>query len=119
MSKLILTALIAVSAATNAGAAPVPGTETVIPFVNSRGVLDWQAAGDRSLYVRGYNGHWYLVRTMNVCPHLRDAVTLGFRASGIDQLDRHGAIIAEGEHCPVDSVTVAAAPPPAGHPRRR
>jgi len=108
-----------VLAAAVAGAAPpAPGAETVIPFVNSGGVLDWQAAGDRSLYVRGYNGRWYLVRTMNVCPHLRDAVTLGFRASGIDQLDRHGAIIAEGEHCPVDSV-IAAAPPPSRHPHRR
>ena len=112
MSIFALSALLAV-----ATSAP-PGPETNIPFVRSRGVLDWQAAGDDSLYVRGYNGRWYYVRTSNRCVRLRDALTIGFAASGSDQLDRFGAIVAQGMRCPVASVTFAAAPP-AKHPHRR
>lgn len=100
-----------------AAAPPPPGKETVIPFVGSRGVLDWQAAGDRSLYIRGYDGRWYFVRTTNDCPGLRDALTLGFAVSANDQLDRYGAILAQGMRCPVASVTYAAAPPPKKHRR--
>jgi hypothetical protein len=90
---------------------PAPGAETAIPFVSRQGILDWQAAGDSSLYVRGYNGRWYLVRTMNLCPRLRDSVTLGFVTSALDQLDRHGAIRVQGETCPVESVVESPAPP--------
>src|SRR5579875_2804432 len=92
-----------------AAASPPPGgKEAVIPFVSSRGVLDWQAATDNSLYIRGYDGHWYFVRTMNDCPRLRDALTLGFAVSANDQLDRYGAILAQGMRCPIASVTYAA-----------
>jgi hypothetical protein len=113
MPMFVLPALLAAAAV-----APPPGEETVIPFVRSRGVLDWRADGDDSLYVRGYNGRWYYVRTMNPCPRLRDALTLGFVATGSDQLDRYSAILAQGMRCPVASVTYAAAPPPK-HPHRR
>jgi hypothetical protein len=98
---------------------PTPGAETAIPFVSRRGILDWQAAGDSSLYVRGYNGRWYWVRTMGACPRLVDAVSLGFVTSALDQLDRHGAILAQGERCPVESVTLAATPPPDRHRHRQ
>jgi hypothetical protein len=110
---------IPILAALLAAAAPPAGAETAIPFVRSQGILDWQAAGDDGLYVRGYDGRWYLVRTTNRCPRLVDAVTLGFVESAIDQLDRHGAILAQGERCPIASVTLAAAPPPSKRPHRR
>ncbi|HEX5182786.1 MAG TPA: DUF6491 family protein [Allosphingosinicella sp.] len=100
------------AAAAAAPPPPAPGRETVIPFVHSRGVLDWKAAGDDSLYIRGYDGRWYYVRTSDRCPRLADALTLGFVVSANDQLDRYGAILAQGMRCPIASVTFAAAPPP-------
>ena len=102
----ILPALMA--AATPSAIAP---KETAIPFVGSQGVLDWRAAGDDTLYVRGYDGRWYFVRTMGPCPRLRDALSLGFGTSALGQLDRHGTILAQGSLCPVDSVTLTNAPP--------
>lgn len=105
-------ALSALLAAASAAPPLAPGKQTVIPFVHSRGVLDWQAAGDDSLYIRGYNGRWYYVRTSNRCPRLADALSLGFVVSANDQLDRYGAILAQGMRCPIASVTFAAAPPP-------
>jgi hypothetical protein len=97
---------------------PMPGAETAIPFVSRQGILDWQAAGDSSLYVRGYNGRWYMVRTMGVCPRLRGSVTLGFVTSAIDQLDRHGAILVQGDRCAVESVVESPAPPDRHRHRR-
>jgi hypothetical protein len=115
MPMIALSALLAAASA----APPLPtGKETAIPFVHSRGVLDWRAAGDDSLYVRGYDGRWYFVRTMNQCPRLRDALTLGFVVSANDQLDRYGAILVQGMRCPIAGVTYAAAPPPK-KPRHR
>ncbi|MBV8839762.1 MAG: hypothetical protein JO000_24780 [Alphaproteobacteria bacterium] len=101
-----------------AGTTPPESRETNIPFVRSRGVLDWQTSGDDSLYIRGYNGRWYYVRTTNRCPRLRDALILGFVVSAGDRLDRFGAIIAQGMRCPIASVTFAASPP-RGHGHRR
>ena len=64
-----------------------------------------------TLYVRGGNGDWYLVRTTNRCSRLRSALGLGFQTSALDQLDRHGAILVEGVRCPVASVTRSSGPP--------
>jgi hypothetical protein len=110
MNLAILPALIAAAATASPA---TPPKEAVIPFVASQGVLDWQAAAsDDALYVRGYDGRWYFVRTMGPCPRVRDALNLGFATSALGQLDRHGAILAQGSRCPVDSVTLAASPPP-------
>lgn len=85
--------------------------ETAIPFVRTNGILDWRAAGDGALYIRGNSGGWYFVRTMSPCTRLQTAITLGFVTSVGDQLDRYGAILAEGQRCPIASV-VRSGPPP-------
>jgi hypothetical protein len=77
-----------------------PSGETAIPFVSGNGIAEWKVAGDDALYIKAINGDWYHVRTMGRCPRLRTALSLGFVTSGIDQLDRHGAIIAEGSAAP-------------------
>jgi Family of unknown function (DUF6491) len=86
--------------------------ETAIPFVRSDGIQEWKAASDDSLWILGGNGRWYLVRTMGSCPRLKTAQKLGFRTSAGDQLDRFGAIYAEGMRCTVESVTRSDPPPP-------
>ena len=101
------------AAAACATAAPVEvsGNETAIPFVSSIGSVEWRHEGDRAAYVRGGNGQWYLVRTTNRCTRLRSASALGFQTSALDQLDRHGALLVEGQRCPVASVTLSEGPP--------
>lgn len=90
---------------------PAAAGETAIPFVRSNGILDWRAAGDEALYIRGNSGDWYFVRTMSPCTRLKTALTLGFVTSAGDQLDRYGAILAEGQRCQIESV-VRSDPPP-------
>lgn len=111
--SLRLLAGIASLAALGACATPQAGVEgeTAIPFVSTNGIVDWRAAADDALYIRGVTGDWYLVRTMGPCPRLRTAISLGFVTRGIDQLDRGGSIIAQGQTCPVASVRRSAPPP--------
>jgi hypothetical protein len=93
------------------GAAPVSG-QSGVPFVSSTGVIEWRVQDDRTLYVQAVTNRWYLVRTMNICSRMRTATTLGFvTARGTDELDRDGAILAEGQRCPIESVTRSEEPP--------
>ncbi len=105
-------ALVACSAA-DTEVRSAQGAETAIPFVRTNGILEWRAAGDEALYIRSNSGGWYFVRTMSPCTRLKTAITLGFITSAGDQLDRYGAILAEGQRCPIKSVVRSGAPPEA------
>lgn len=110
-AKLSLIALAALAGcATAAPDGPAAG-ETSIPYVASNGIAEWQAEGDEALYIKDVMGQWYHVRTMGTCSRLRTAISLGFVTSALDHLDRHGAIIAEGQRCPLASVTRSGGPP--------
>ncbi|HEX8483643.1 MAG TPA: DUF6491 family protein [Allosphingosinicella sp.] len=85
--------------------------ETVIPFMSSLNAVEWKAASDDSLYVRGPRGDWYFIRTMNRCSRLRSSPGIGFQTSTLDQLDRHGAILVQGVRCPIESITRSDGPP--------
>ena len=87
-----------------------PDGETAIPFASSNGIADWQVAADNLVYIKAINGDWFLVRTIADCPRLHTARALGF-VTRSGQLDRHGAILAEGDRCAVDSVVQSGAPP--------
>lgn len=95
------------------GGVPTAAGESAIPFVSSTGVIEWRVVDERSLYVQAVTGQWYVVRTMGNCGRLRTAVSLGFvTAPGIDELDRFGAILAEGRRCQIESVVRSTPPPP-------
>ena len=82
-----------------------PATEeSYVPNVRSEGVAEWEADGDRGLYIMSQDGAWYHARTAAPCPRLRTAVSLGFETRGPDRLDRYGTVIAEGWRCPLISV---------------
>ncbi|HEX8512014.1 MAG TPA: hypothetical protein VF688_02785, partial [Allosphingosinicella sp.] len=88
------------AAAAPAGAKETAG-ETVIPFISSLNAVEWKAASDDSLYLRGPRGDWYFIRTMNRCTRLRTSRGIGFQTSTLGQLDRHSAILVQGVRCPV------------------
>ncbi len=85
--------------------------ETVIPFMSSLNAVEWKAASDDSLYLRGPRGDWYFIRTMNRCNRLRSSAAIGFQTSARDQLDRHGAILVQGVRCPIESIAHSDGPP--------
>ena len=108
-TPIFLAALAALSACATGVRA---GGETAIPFVSSDGITDFRAAGDDALYIKAIGGDWYYVRTSGPCNRLIDATSLGFVTTGGDQLDRFGAIVAQGVRCPVASVVRSPGPPP-------
>lgn len=93
------------------------GRERVIPFVSSMSNIEWERASDDSLYLRGPNGRWYFVRTTNDCSRLAASLGIGLETAGLDQLDRHGAILVQGQRCPIGSITASDGPP--RPPRRK
>jgi hypothetical protein len=106
-----LLAALALGVSASCAAAEVTSEETVIPFVSSIAAVEWKRISDDSVYLRGGRGEWYIVRTSNNCTRLRTSLALGFETSALDQLDRHGALLVQGQRCPVASVTRSGAPP--------
>jgi len=98
-------------AAGAAAAAPGEGTTEIrIPFINTMSNVEWKAASDDSLYLRGPKGDWYFVRTANRCARLLVARGIGFQTHA-GQLDRNGAIMVQGVRCPVESIARSEGPP--------
>ncbi len=111
MRTTLTTMLACLAAPASAASAAERTGETVIPFMSSLVSVEWKAASDDSLYLRGPRGDWYFIRTMNRCSRLRSSPGIGFQTSARDQLDRHGAILVQGVRCPVESITRSDGPP--------
>ncbi len=91
--------------------AVAPSRETSIIDAASDGIVEWKADEDRGLYLRALDGGWYYARMANRCPRLKVATRLGFQTAPDGQLDRYGAVYAEGWRCQIDSLTRSAPPP--------
>src|SRR5262245_6835261 len=84
--------------------------EVRIPRMNA--FLEWVADGHQGVFIRADTGRWYYARTQSPCPRLRPSIALSFYAPN-NELDRFGALRAEGWRCPLVSVTES--DPPPGH----
>ncbi len=108
MMKSLFLAAAAIFAAGHAAAQtaqePTPAPEVSIPFASKDGIQQWKADGTKGVYIQG-SGGWYYARTMGDCPRLPTAITIAFETSAADQLDKYGAIHAEGWRCQLQSVT--------------
>ncbi|HEY0115581.1 MAG TPA: DUF6491 family protein [Allosphingosinicella sp.] len=112
MSLLLAAALgLALQPAGAATPAAPDAQETAVPDAGRDGILEWKADGDRALYLRSLTGGWYYARTANRCSRLNSASSLRFLTRGSRDLDRYGAVIAEGWRCPLVSVTRSGPPP--------
>lgn len=111
MSTTLTSILIGLAAAAAPANVADRNGETVIPFMDSLNAVEWKAASDDSLYLRGPRGDWYFIRTSNRCSRLRSSPAIGFQTSALGQLDRHGAILVQGVRCPVESIERSDGPP--------
>jgi hypothetical protein len=105
-----LSALLLVGCAGNSPPDVRPAGETNIASVSR--MLEWRRGREDLLYIRSLTGRWYSVQLDGRCGRLATADTLGFETSALGQLDRFGAIVAQGERCPIRSVTRIESPPP-------
>ena len=88
------------------------GVDARVPFLNHHGVRDWRADGREGLYVMDARRQWYRATLMGPCNNLPFAQTIGFDSGAMDVLDRHAAIIVDGERCQFSSFVTSNPPPP-------
>jgi hypothetical protein len=110
MRTLLSLTFLGLATAATAGAPNGEAREIRIPFINSMSNVEWKAASDDSLYLRGPKGDWYFVRTTNRCTRLLVSRGIGFQTAA-GQLDRHSAIMVQGVRCPVASIVRSDGPP--------
>jgi hypothetical protein len=115
MSRFVILCAAAIAAIGSAGlsaAADMPkAAEARIPFVNHRGIYDWQAIDRTTLYVQDAHKHWYRATLIGDCTDLPFAQTIGFDTGPDDTLDRFSSIIVRGQRCPLTSLVASEAPP--------
>lgn len=117
---VLLLALLATPSLAASDAPPRPRAEEVsIPFVTHRGAIrTFEAVDDSLLYLQDRRGRWYRLELGGSCFGLRWANRIGYDTRGGLSLDRFGAILVEGERCPIVSL-VRSDPPPRRHAKKK
>lgn len=88
-----------------------PPKEAAIPFVRFGNVNDFEADGDSAVWLQARNRQWYHAELWGPCQNLPFVQGIGVEARGVDQLDRFGALIVDGQRCQIRSLTKSAPPP--------
>ena len=113
---LAAAALAAAAVAGSAEPAPKAATakpqEASIPFANEGGIRDWQADGDRGIWVQDNHRRWYYGRFMAPCTGLQFVYAVRFKTGPAGELDRFGAVRARDTgNCTFASFTASDGPP--------
>src|SRR5687767_1429461 len=101
-----------------AAAAPAPATpprpeaeQVSIPFAtHPRAIRNFEAASDDVIYLQDRNRRWYRAE-VGYCFGLKWATAIGYDTRGGLSLDRFGAVLVDGERCPILSLTRSEGPP--------
>lgn len=87
------------------------GVEASIPFADSVGIRNFEADGDRALWIEDQHRQWYRAELMGPCFGLDHALKIGFVTRGVNTLDKFGQIVVDGAKCQISSLTTSAGPP--------
>jgi hypothetical protein len=115
MRKIVIAKLLVLAAASLSPAAALaqaegPPPEARVPDMAR--FIETVRDGEQGVYIRAYNGRWYYARTQSECPRLGYGNgRLSFRTAPNGDLDRHGAVVADGWRCQLASV-IESGPPP-------
>lgn len=91
---------------------PEYGVEARIAFANSGGIRNFEANGDRGLWIEDRQRRWHYARIIGPCHDLGHATGLSFDTRGTPALDRFGGVVVRGDYCPFDSLVTAEKPLP-------
>ncbi|HEY0131669.1 MAG TPA: DUF6491 family protein [Allosphingosinicella sp.] len=108
----ILLPLLAAAVAAPAIAAPAPRpAEVSIPFANHRhAIRNFEAPNDQIVYLEDRQRRWYRA-DLGHCVGLKWAHSIGYDTRGSINLDSFGAILVDGQRCPIVSLTRSEGPP--------
>ena len=89
------------------------GKETSIPFIGTIGLYNFEADGDRGVWLQDQQRRWYYATVLGPCTDLPFAYRIGVdtRFNGT-QLDRTGTLLVDRQHCPLTSLVASNGPPP-------
>lgn len=88
------------------------GVEASIPFANHGGIRNFEANGDRGIWIEDRQRRWYYARLIGPCQNLGHANGLAFDTRGSASLDKFGGVIVEREFCQFESLVTAEKPLP-------
>ena len=88
------------------------GVEASIPFADTVGIRNFEADGDKALWIEDNHRQWYRAELMSPCWDLEKALKIGFvPRGGGGSLDKFGEIRVEGATCQLTSLKTSAPPP--------
>jgi hypothetical protein len=114
MASAMKTALILLAAAAAAPALAEPPAgreEASIPFANHQhAIRNFEAPSDEIVYLQDRQRRWYRA-DVGYCFGLKWALAIGYDTRGGISLDSFGAILVDGQRCPIVSLTRSDGPP--------
>lgn len=93
------------------------GVETGISFPSDSTLRDYQADGDRGIWIQDRRRDWYYGEFLGTCPSLNFARAIGVETRGSARLDKYATILVRGDSCALKSF-VTSAPPPSKEERK-
>jgi hypothetical protein len=87
------------------------GKPAAIPFVDIDGVYDFEADGDRAIYLQDRSRNWYHATLMSPCTSLSFATRIGVKTRGTSSLDKFGSILVDGQDCRIEELLTSGPPP--------
>ncbi len=103
-------------AAAGAVAKPVPyiwpelGVEASIAFPNYAAIRNFEADGDKGIWIEDQNRRWYYGAFLGTCHGLNFSQAIGFDTRGTSRFDRYSRILVEGDRCAFDNFVTAQKP---------
>ena len=117
-AALVAAVVATVSATVAAGTAyagtdkPAPAQNLTIPFADHHGIEDWQADGDRGLWILARDRKWYYARFFAPCFGLSFHESLRFKFGPGGELDRWSEVYThDSGRCAFTSLVASDGPP--------
>jgi Family of unknown function (DUF6491) len=111
MQHILLAAAAAIAAPALAAPPPPEPEQVSIPFASHpRAIRNFEAPSDDVVYLEDRQRRWYRAE-VGYCFGLRWATAIGYDTRGGLSLDSFGAILVDGERCPILSLTRSEGPP--------
>jgi hypothetical protein len=89
---------------------PAP-KDTSIPLVNFGNLWDFEADGDKGVWLQTRDRKWYYASMFGPCIGLSYAQRIGVTERGYNSLDKYGTLIVDRQRCQIDHLTISDGPP--------
>lgn len=89
---------------------PELGVEASIVFPNHGAIRNFEADGDRGIWIEDQRRRWYYGEFMGSCIGLNFANAIGFDTGGLSRFDKFSKIIVRDDVCTLSSFVTAEKP---------